>query len=248
MIRAVVNNSPLLTLHARKTNGMKETVNKTDQVEYGKAQDSCRIEPDELIGITIMSLQDIEHATQLLIGWQSRDKQASQELFKHVYADIKAVVAKLTQTKRPTDTLLQDSSVTELANESVIKLHRWRQDEVPMESRRDFFEYVRVSVWHLLFGLPHYKLADGDEEKTQLIEQVDEAMPASFSSQHELNRDLYLALEEMRERYPRQYEVFEMKHFTITNNSQIAELLDISKRTVDNDLKFAQVWLQKRLR
>ncbi|OLQ90564.1 hypothetical protein BIY22_06105 [Vibrio panuliri] len=194
----------------------------------------------------IVSLYDIEHATKLLMGWQSRDKDASQELFHHVYDDIKAVIANLMQTQRPTDTLLRESSVTELANESIVKLHRWRHDEAPMESRRDFFEYVRVSVWHLLFGKAHHNLVMLSSSE-QLLDQLEEAIPAEFTSQHELNRDLYIALEEMRARYPRQFEVFELKHFSTASITDIAELKGVSKRTVDNDLKFAQVWLQKKL-
>ncbi len=225
---------------------MVETVNKTQHTQCRFLCSSSSIVPIDKLLENKVSLYDIEHATRLLMGWQSRDKDASQELFHHVYDDIKAVIANLMRTQRPTDTLLRESSVTELANESIVKLHRWRHDETPMESRRDFFEYVRVSVWHLLFGKPHHCL-DKVSTSEQLLEQVQEAIPAEFSSQHELNRDLYIALEEMRSRYPRQFEVFELKHFSTASITEIADLKGVSKRTVDNDLKFAQVWLQKKL-
>ncbi|MBW8191950.1 hypothetical protein K0504_12965 [Neiella marina] len=194
-----------------------------------------------------MSLNEVEHATQLLLRWQSRDKNASKELIEHAYQDVRSIISRLIQSRRPTETLLQDSSVTELANESIVKLYKWRNDETPIENRREFFEYVRISVWHLLFGKPHHQVALENENKQAALREFQQLLPQALNYQFESNHDLYCALEELRQHYPRQFQVFEFKHFAFVANYQIADLLDISPRTVDNDVRFAAAWLKKRL-
>ena len=60
-------------------------------------------------------------------------------------------------------------------------------------------------------------------------------------------RDLLNVLELLRESHPRQSDVFELKNFAMISPQQIADMLAISTRTVDNDLKFAVVWLRAKL-
>ena len=193
-----------------------------------------------------MSIKELDNATELLIGWQNRDASKSKEFLEYAYQDIRAIVAKYLQKKQPNETILHDASITELASESIIKLHRWRNDELPFESRHDFFDYIRVSVWHLLFGKPHQSFVNKQQSKREYL-----ASEITQVTGHQPNWDesidLVNALDLLRENHPRQSEVFELKNFAMISHQQIADMLSISTRTADNDLKFAVTWLRAKL-
>lgn len=193
-----------------------------------------------------MSIKELSNATELLVGWQNRDTAMSKEFLTFAYQDIRTIVERYLHHHRPHETLLYEASVTELSNESVIKLHRWRNDEQPFEHRQEFFEYVRVSVWHLLFGKPHQSLINKQNAKSNYLgyqlEGSDEILPNWTE-----NLTLSDALEQLQLAYPRQADVFELKNFAMVSHRQIADMLSLSPRTVDSDLKFATVWLRTKL-
>lgn len=193
-----------------------------------------------------MSIRELDNATELLIGWQCRDKHKSQEFLEYAYHDIRIIVAQYLSKKQPNETILYDASVTELASESVVKLHRWRNDEQPFESRHDFFDYIRVSVWHLLFGKPHQSFVNKQQSKREFLQSEITQIVGHQPSWDE-NVDLSKALEMLQENHPRQADVFELKYFAMVSIQQIADMLSISTRTVDNDLKFSTVWLRSKL-
>lgn len=193
-----------------------------------------------------MSIKSLDNATELLIGWQNRDKSKSSEFLEYAYQDIRAIVEKYLKQQNPNETILQDSSVTELSHECIVKLHRWRNDEQPFENRQAFFDYVRVSVWHLLFGKPHQSLVNKQQAKHDFLHlQITEE--TEYLPNWAENLTLAHILEQLQQSYPRQAEVFELKHFAMVPHQQIADMLSLSSRTVDNDLKFATVWLRSKL-
>lgn len=193
-----------------------------------------------------MSIKNLDNATELLIGWQNRDKSKSSEFLEHAYQDIRAIVGKYLDKQTPNETILQDASVTELANECIVKLHYWRNDEQPFAGRKEFFDYVRVSVWHLLFGKPHSSLVKKQQSKRDFF-QAEITQIIGHQPNWDQNLDLLKVLEQLQEKHPRQSEVFELKHFAVVSHQQIADMLSLSSRTVDNDLKFATVWLRSKL-
>jgi len=193
-----------------------------------------------------MSIKNLDNATELLIGWQNRDKSKSSEFLEHAYQDIRVIVSKYLDKQTPNETILHDASVTELANECIVKLHHWRNDEQPFESRKEFFDYVRVSVWHLLFGKPHPSLVKKQQSKREFL-QSEITQVIGHQPNWDQNLDLLKALELLQTNHPRQAEVFELKNFAVVSHQQIAGMLSLSSRTVDNDLKFATVWLRSKL-
>ncbi|RKF13680.1 hypothetical protein DBZ36_18075 [Alginatibacterium sediminis] len=194
-----------------------------------------------------MSIKDLDNATQLLLAWQSRDHKKSNEFLQYAYQDIRQIVAKYQEQHSPNETLLHDAGVTELSAEAFVKLHRWRNDEQSFENRKQFFDYVRVSVWHLLFGQPHQAQLNKQAAKQSYM-QRDITEVLGHMPQWDENLDLSKALAQLQVSYPRQSEVFELKHFAMVSHTQISELLQVSARTVDNDLKFATVWLRAKLK
>ncbi|MGF1723108.1 ECF-type sigma factor [Photobacterium nomapromontoriensis] len=185
---------------------------------------------------------DTEHLFQ---GWQSRDKSQSDAFFTAAYRDIYTIVENLRRQQDPSKTLLRHASTTELTHEAIVKLNRWRHDETPITQRKEFIDYVRCSVWHLLFAdQDQYQQRLSHKERYFALQQENEreSLPDYF-----LNHDLHNALLSLRDRYPNEAEVFEYKHFSDIGNSAIAEILNVSERTVNNRLLFATNYLRKKL-
>lgn len=203
------------------------------------------IEPN-MVKPSITRLTERDDATQLLEGWRSRDKKAEQLFFAAAYEDIKAIVRRLREKNDPSKTILCDASVTELSHEAILKLNRWRNDETPFTHRKEFIEYVRRSVWHLLFADPG-EMAKRQEYKLAYLSQLNDTQDDSITPDMSQSHDLHKALLELRNRYPEQAEVFEYKHFAAVTNKEIATLLKVSERTVNNRLQFATHFLKKSL-
>jgi RNA polymerase sigma factor (sigma-70 family) len=55
------------------------------------------------------------------------------------------------------------------------------------------------------------------------------------------------ALDELAAMDPRQSRVVEMRYFGGLGTAQIAEVLGVSRATVDRDWRFARTWLYRRL-
>jgi len=159
-----------------------------------------------------MSIKNLDNATELLIGWQNRDKTKSSDFLEHAYQGIRAIITKYLDKKSPNEIILQYVSVTELTNECLVKLHYWRNDEQPFEGRKKFFDYVRVSVWHLLFGKPPPSLVKKQLSKREFLQQditqVVDSLPNCVQS-----IDLLKTLKLLKENNPKQSEIFELIDF-----------------------------------
>ncbi|MDD1783377.1 hypothetical protein LRP49_19585 [Enterovibrio sp. ZSDZ35] len=191
------------------------------------------------------SLLERIDATEILNGWQSRDKEKSNDFFVAAYQDIYSIVKSMLDKKQPHGTLFSQSSATELTHEAILKLNKWRNDETPFTQRKEFVDYVRCSVWHLLFA-DHENSQQKEEGKKEYAD-VEQLKAVAHLPDYSLSRDLYLVLTTLRSRYPEQADAFEYKHFAAVSNKQIAMLQNVSERTVNNRLLFATNYLRKAL-
>ncbi|KXI22256.1 ECF-type sigma factor [Photobacterium sanguinicancri] len=190
-------------------------------------------------------LLQAHNATEILAGWQSRDKEKSNAFFITAYQDIYSIIQGLLDKNKPVETIFIQASATELTHEAIVKLNKWRNDETPFTHRKEFVDYVRRSVWHLLFSEHEAKQIKDDKKKDYAdIEQLRSTVHIPDLS---LSRDLYLVLNKLRERYPSQADAFEYKHFSASTNKEIAMLQNVTERTVNNRLLFATNYLRKAL-
>ncbi|KMV29878.1 hypothetical protein AB733_15410 [Photobacterium swingsii] len=190
-------------------------------------------------------LLQAHNATELLAGWQSRDKEKTNDFFTTAYQDIYSIIQGLLDKNKPVETIFIQASATELTHEAIIKLNKWRKDETPFTHRKEFIDYVRRSVWHLLFSEHESQQNKQDIKKNYAdIEQLRSTVHLPDLS---LSHDLYLVLSKLRDRYPSQAEAFEYKHFSASTNKEIAQLQNVTERTVNNRLLFATNYLRKAL-
>ena len=60
------------------------------------------------------------------------------------------------------------------------------------------------------------------------------------------NNDLFTLLEKFEKEFPRQGEAIQLRYLAQRSNKEISRLLDVSLRTIENDIRFAKAWLKNK--
>lgn len=185
----------------------------------------------------------------LINGWQKGETKSTQLLMNFAYLKIKEY-AKINHEKLPEDanTAIISMSATDIAHDAYIKLSK-AESLISIDTQRQFYSYLNSAVRNVF--IDHYrkqvKTKSRNPDKTQLsanhvLNKVDDTT----------NEDTALItmsqeIEELSKHFPRQAETLELRYFAQRSNKEIARLLDVSIRTIENDLRFAKAWLKKKL-
>ena len=159
-----------------------------------------------------------------------------EELFELVYNELRQVAHAYMRRERVDHTL----QATALVNEAYLRLF----ESAPMQwqNRKHLFCTVARTMRRILMDHARRRGAERHGGVLRRIE-LDEQGPAIF-------RDLpeFLALGEALDRLaglsPRQAQVVELHSFAGLTEEEIAEILDVSLKTVKNDWRFAKAWLK----
>jgi RNA polymerase sigma factor (TIGR02999 family) len=177
--------------------------------------------------------------TLLLHQWSSGDSAALEELFGLVYPQLKQIARSLFRGERP-ENILQP---TILVNELYLKL--LRNHSLKLEDRSHFYSFAARLMRRVLLDqarMENRLKRDGGIA----IELSDDLATVSGSSSPEII-DLDRALTDLDQIDPRKCRMLELRFFLGFTADETAELLTVSKATVDRDLKFARSWLYDRL-
>jgi RNA polymerase sigma factor (TIGR02999 family) len=176
--------------------------------------------------------------TLLLRQWSGGDPNALEGLFSLVYPQLKQIARSLFRGEKP-ENILQP---TILVNELYLKL--LRNHSLKLEDRGHFYSFAARLMRRVLLdqarqenrlkrngGLP-VPLTDD-------LASVDGASPEII--------DLDRVLTELDQIDPRKCRMLELRYFLGFTADETADLLNVSKATVDRDLKFARSWLYDKL-
>lgn len=132
---------------------------------------------------------------------------------------------------------------TALVHEAYLRLVD--ADSVSWESRAHFYGIAAKVMRRIL--VDHARLRNA-EKRGGLVEKVplDEARELPPSATNDLVA-LDGALQDFARIYPRKSEVVELKFFGGLQADEIAEVLQISRKTVLRDWQFAKLWLCREL-
>lgn len=164
-------------------------------------------------------------------------RESVTQLAPLLYQDLK----KLAHSQRVKLFSPNTLTTTALINEAFLRLHEQPQ----FKSQRDFLRIAAVTMRHLLIDRIRMNQAGkrgGDLEQVPL-EEVDELVvenPDTVIAVHD-------ALARMNEFAPRMAQVVECRYFAGFTDSEIAEALDITERTVRRDWTTAKAWLASEL-
>ncbi len=177
--------------------------------------------------------------TGILEGLDQQDRGAAAELLPLVYAELREMAGKAFQRQRRDHTL----QPTALVHEVYVKLvdragAKWKD-------RKHFLTLASKVMRQLLADYARGHLADkrGADWRRVTLDQID--TPVATSDIDLVILDEALArLSELNERHAR---IVELRFLAGLNIDEVAEILEISRRTVELDWRVARAWLRREL-
>jgi RNA polymerase sigma factor (TIGR02999 family) len=177
--------------------------------------------------------------TALLRAWSSGDQAALERLAAEVYGELRRMARHYMRNERTANTLQTTALVNEVYLRLVdVKNIDWRQ-------RAQFFAVTAQMMRRILVDAAR---ARGSDKRGGGLVKVDMDDTAVISPERDL---ILVALDEALARFamvaPRQAKLVELRYFGGLTEEEIAEVLQISPRTVRRDWEFAKSWLMREL-
>lgn len=183
-------------------------------------------------GVSDPSQQEV---TQVLKAMTAGNREAVDKLLPIVYDELRALADRYLRHDRPDHTL----QATALAHEAYLRLID--QKEVQWQNRAHFVAVAAQAIRRILadYARMHRREKRGGDKKRMPLSMVVPSAPG---------RDLdWLALDEalgrLGEQAPIESQIVEMRFFGGMSIDEIAEVLDVSDRTVRRRWKYAKAWL-----
>jgi len=177
--------------------------------------------------------------TIILAALRRGDTDAEARLIELVYNDLHALARRYMSRERPEHTL----QPTALVNETYLRLIS--NSAVDWKDRAHFFATAATVMRRILVDHARQR-ASGKRIGRRLKVELDSFMSAATPRSDQL-LILDQALTRLAEWGPRQARVVEMMYFGGLNESEVAEVLRVSVRTVKRDWSAARAWLQSQL-
>jgi len=181
-----------------------------------------------------------QQVTRILGALSTGEPQASKELLPLVYSDLRKLAASRMSRLAPGQTL----QATALVHEAYVRLVG--STDPGWQGRAHFFGAAARAMRDILADHLRRK---GSLKRGGHLRRVEEPTAAALSREGPSDDVLAVeeALEDLEREYPRQAEVVTLSFFGGLTAAEIAEVLDLSTRTVERDWRFAKAWLNSRL-
>lgn len=188
---------------------------------------------------TPLHLGPAHDVTQILKDWSEGSEDASAQLMPLVYEELRRLAREYIRRERGDHTL----QATALVHEAYLRMVN--EKSVTWKDRAHFYGIAarlmrRILVDH---ARAHGAAKRGGLEKKLALDEARD-LPAPGAT------DLVAldgALESLAKAYPRKSEVVELKFFGGLEANEIAEVLQVSQKTVLRDWSFAKLWLCREL-
>jgi RNA polymerase sigma factor (TIGR02999 family) len=186
------------------------------------------------------SLFSQKEITAMLRSWSEGEREASEELIRVVYKELRRQARYQLQRERANHTL----QTTALINEAYLKLIEQRS--VKWESRTHFFALAAEMMRRILvdYAKTRYRQKRGGKEENLPLE----AALMVRTDEQELD---FIALDEALTRLSKidnqQARIVELRYFSGLSVEETAEVLGISRATVHRDWAMAKAWLYQEL-
>jgi RNA polymerase sigma factor (TIGR02999 family) len=177
--------------------------------------------------------------TRLLKRWKAGDREALASLASLAYDDLRAIASGYLRRENAGHTL----QATGLVNELYLRLGAVKR--VELADRRHFYTFAAQLMRMILIDYARQSHALKRPGSNTRVPLHDEMAWIDASSEEILALDI--ALDELEVIDERKVRVLELRYFLGCTNEEAADLLDISRPTIDRDLEFAKAWLYRRL-
>ncbi|MHC4416803.1 MAG: ECF-type sigma factor [Planctomycetota bacterium] len=186
-----------------------------------------------------MAEQGDSRVTQLLAAIGEGDPAATDELLPLVYTELRALAHKRMAAEPPGHTL----EATALVHEAYLRL--LGEGGTSWNSRGHFYGAAAEAMRRILVerARKRGRIKHGGGRRRVPLTRVD--VPIDEESVDLLGLDE--ALEELKDRDRRMYDVAMLRQFCGLTSEQTAKALGVSVRTVKREWSYAQVWLYERI-
>ena len=183
--------------------------------------------------------QEAPEFTRLLNDAASGDDEAARRIFPIVYGELKRIAAARRRDVPAGETL----RTTALVHEAFLRLVRRKDGN--WDGRSHFFFVAARAIRDILVEEARKKSAakrGGDLQRVTLddIGHTLENTPDEVLSLHR-------ALEKLEVEDPDEYRLVMLRYFTGLTVSEIAELQQVSTRTIERRWKYCRAWLAREL-
>jgi len=165
--------------------------------------------------------------------WHDGSDVALEELTRLVYDDLRRLAARYLRDEAPGHTLQATALVHELY------LRMASVQEMDWKGRAHFISVAARMMRRILI--------DHARKRQALKRDAGHAVPAqaALDAAGPDILDVNSALDRLAEDYPRHARIVELRFFGGLAAPEIAEVMDLSLRTVERDWQFAKAWLQQ---
>jgi RNA polymerase sigma factor (TIGR02999 family) len=176
--------------------------------------------------------------TEFIAQWRAGNGAAFSSLIDATYLQLKEMAAKRLRASSG-DNPLVTLTTHELLNEAVVRV---MSSPLDIKNRGHFFATMSLLMRSIIVDFARAKLADkrnGGRANVTFTE--------SGEGEESLIFDILAldsSLEKLAKTDPRSSNVLHLTYFAGMNPEDIASLLEVSKPTVERDLRFARAWLQ----
>ena len=181
------------------------------------------------------SLPDTAQITELLQRAGSGDAGAGQELAPLIYDELRRLARNCMRQERRDHTL----QTTALVHEAYLRLLGGRAG---WQSRFQFFSVAASVMRRTLIDYARARNAAKRGGSAVLVSLGGDTDPAARESLDKI-LDVHRALDALASQDPRAARIVELRFFTGLEIQEIADLLQLSTRTVKRDWDFARSWL-----
>ena len=177
--------------------------------------------------------------TLLLTKWKNGDLSAFGELMPLVYPHLREVAAAYIRRERNPDVL----QATALVHELYLRL--LNQKKADWDDRQHFYTFAAKVMRMILIDHARESQAQARGGGLERIPLSDDLTWVNIGSPELL--DLNRALEELGALDAQKVQLVELRYFLGCTAEETASLLQVSKATVDRDLRFTKSWLYRRI-
>ncbi|MBK9167347.1 MAG: sigma-70 family RNA polymerase sigma factor [Bryobacterales bacterium] len=172
-----------------------------------------------------------------LTAWRQGDRQALDQLFETVYAELRALASRQVASESS-----RTLSATALVNEAYLRLVK---REVACEDRAHFLAVTSRLMRRILVDFARSRGREKRGGALPLLPIDTAALGLAAPSLDVL--DIHDALDRLSVLDSRKAEAVELSFFGGLTNEEIAQALGVSINTVGRDLQFAKAWLRREL-
>ncbi len=186
-----------------------------------------------------MNFETPPDITTLLQAWSNGDTDARDRLISIVYAELRKLASSCLRGHHADHPL----RTTALVNEAYLRIRQASSVHCP--SRSQFFGFAASIMRAVL--VDHFRERKSIKRGGGVEHITLDEVPALSDEWGAQVMMLHQALSQLETLAPRQSQIVEMRFFGGMTNDEIAEVLNISTKTVKREWTIARAWLKREL-